>query len=104
MIFLIGMWVVMLIFSLLFGFVFLLVEWGQGIIMSLQGWLILEDIGVGGVCFVLIFLVMWNKGDDKVDFIFGFVCGFFFLFGGGVFVEMMFQIGQWILQVMQIGK
>jgi hypothetical protein len=104
MTFLIGMWAVTSILSSSPGSVLSLAEWGQGIIMSLQGWPILEDIGAGGVCLVLIFLAMRNKGDDKADLIFGSVCGFFFPLGGGVFAEMTLQIGQWIPQVMQIGK
>lgn len=101
MTFLIGMWAMTSILSSSPGSVLSLAEWGQDLILRLRDWPILGDIGAGGLCFVLFFLAMRNKDDDKQDLIFGAVCGLLFPLGGGVFAQITLQIGQWVPQIMQ---
>jgi hypothetical protein len=101
--FLIGMWAMTSIVSSTGGFVLSLVDWFQGLVMTLSGWPVLSDIGAGGICLLMAFMAMRNKDDDKSDLIYGAVCGFFFPLGGGIFAEMTLQIGNWIPQVLQLG-
>lgn len=104
MTFLIGMWAMTSIVSSTGGFVLSLVGWFQGLVLTLGGWPVLSDIGAGGICLLLFFLAMRNQDDSKSDLTYGAICGFFFPLGGGIFATITFQIGQWIPQVMQIGK
>lgn len=103
MTFLIGMWAMTSIVSSTGGFLVDLVDWVQGMVISLSGWPVLSDIGAGGICFLLFILAMRNKGDDKKDLAFGAICGFLFPLGGGSWAEITLQIGQWIPQIMQLG-
>lgn len=104
MTFLIGMWAMTSIVSSTGGFVVDLVDFFQGIVTTLGGWPVLSDIGAGGICLLLFFLAMRNKDDDKTDLVFGAICGFFFPLGGGIFAEITLRIGNWIPQVMNLGK
>ena len=103
MTFFIGMWAVTSVLSSTPGTMLNLVEWFQGLVLSLSSWPILSDVGAGGICLLLFFLAMRNKDDDKKDLIFGAVCGFFFPLGGGIFAEITLQIGNWIPQLMGMG-
>lgn len=101
MTFLIGMWAMTSIVSSTGGFLVSVVGWFQDLLMALKDWPIISDLGVGGICLLMLFLAMRNKDDDKQDLIFGAVCGFFFPMGGGVWAEITLQIGNWIPQIMQ---
>jgi hypothetical protein len=104
MTFFIGMWAMTSIVSSTGGTVLNLVNWFQDLVLKMSGWPVLSDIGAGGICILLFVLAMRNKDDSKQDLTFGAVCGFFFPLGGGAFASLTLQIGQWIPEIMRLGK
>jgi hypothetical protein len=102
MTFLIGMLSVTAILSSTGGFVLSLADFVQGLVLKMSGWPVVTDIGAGGICLLLGFMAMRNRGDDKADLGYGAVCGFFFPLGGGVFSQITLQVGHWIPQIMHI--
>ena len=99
--FMVGMWAMTSIVSSTGGFLVNLVDWVQGLLMSMKDFPLISDLGMGGICLLLLFRAMRNTNDDKADLIFGAACGFLFPLGGGGFAELTFKIGQWIPHLMQ---
>ena len=103
MTFSVGMLAMTAILSSTGGFVLTLADLFQGLALKMADWPIVADVGAGGVCLLMGFLAMRNRGDDKADLTFGAICGFFFPLGGGLFAQITLQVGHWIPQIMHIG-
>lgn len=68
------------------------VRWLQSMFTWLGGFNIFNELGMGVICFVCVFMAMKNRDDSIKDISWGGLCALAFPLGGGVFLEMSMKM------------